>query len=57
MSRKLEFLVFIVVVIVLVGWGQYIIPIKLEISDNMNLYTIFTNEESISSINNNWNLV
>ena len=40
MSKKIEFFIFFVVVVVLIGWGQYIIPIKLEISDTQVVETI-----------------
>ena len=40
MSKKIEFLVFFIIITVLVGWGQYIIPIKLEISDTQVVETI-----------------
>lgn len=33
MSKRLEFIVFAIIIIVLVGWGEYIFPTKLEISD------------------------
>jgi len=40
MSKKIEFFVFLVIIVVMVGWGQYIIPIKLEISDTQVVETI-----------------
>lgn len=33
MSKKLEIIVFAIIIIALVGWGEYIIPTKLEVSD------------------------
>lgn len=33
MNKKLETVIIVVIIIMLVGWGKYIIPIKLEISD------------------------
>jgi len=33
MSKKLETVILIIIIVILVGWGKYIIPIKLEISD------------------------
>lgn len=40
MNRKIEFFLVFVIIVVLIGWGQYIIPIKLNISDTQVVETI-----------------